>query len=815
MGMFDDLVPGQQQAGMFDDLMPKDYGIDYAQPVETVRGAIAKLPETDRQDALKQWAKSYVKRENEQGGVLQGIDNAVRTLARGSLIGEGLDEISAAASSGLHSITGGAVGAPYDETLAYQRARDKFIDDKYPAASIGGRIAGGLAGGGAALKAYQGTDRAQKLVGAIIGGPIPTQASRLTPYVGRTGGMFAQAAPYAVGYGVTARALGGEGDTVEEGARNRIDSALDPSRIGQDIAAAGFFTGGARAVEAVAEPVARALGPTYERYVAPNVAKILPPERKPSSAGAAASNGFDGPPMRAPDAEGAERAALSVIGQQLTRAGVTPQQLQQRLDDLSETRRFYSNSQAADAMALADIDPSLQRLAGAAARQQPEAYNIAERFIRTRQTGHSAPEFVEEMTLRGLPSKPQFDVNDTDTVAGQFDRINDALKRAYGLTDKKFHGHERNGYRTALKISEQQRERADETYTAAMKLAEAVDVQKYLAPTYKDILDDISQMTDSFRGPAQRMIKRLMSAKTLRDFDREKRVADSVISRYYNKNSDRMAPEIGRELNDIKNRLLASLDDHPSFGGAYKDARKAWQSDQEFIEALDAGRNAFKSGERKALEEYAMLGKKPGMEAADKDRLDELQKLYRLGMLDALYEKRPASGRDVTKLFEDPKTARILSGVFKQRKGTFSPQEQGRRLEGLLRDESAGIETRNKVLGGSPTARNLQDDAQLQFMQEIEEVVASARSSQPVTAFVERQVTRAIETLFGFRADTAQAIADKLFNADPTVRQLTVIQLREFMGNERMELFQRFMAGLNQRLSRASATTAGGMDEAE
>lgn len=810
MGMFDDLVPGQQSSGMFDDLMPKDYGIDFTQPVETVRVAIDKLPETDRKSALDQWAKSYVERENKLGGIGQSIDNTVRTLARGSIIGEGLDEISAAASSGLHSLTGGRIGAPYEETLAYQRARDKYIDEQYPAASIAGRIAGGLASGGAALKAYQGTDKAQKLVGAILGGPVPTQPSRLTPYIGRTGGMFAQAAPYAVGYGITARALGGEGDTVAEGARNRLDSAFDADRIGQDLAAAGFFTGGARSVEALAEPVARALGPTYERYVAPTVRSVIPQERRMASGGAAAPQDFG--PMRPPDPEGAERSALSIIGQQLTRAGVTPEQLAGRLDNLSDTRRFWSNSYADDAVALADIDPSLQRLAGAAARQQPEAYNIAERFIKTRQTGFADPQFADDLTARGLKIKPQFDTENTGATAGQFDRIQDAFKRAYGLNDEAFHGHQRNGYQTALRISANQKAKADETYDAAMKLAENVDVRAYLAPTFKSILDDISNMTDSFRGPAQRMIKRLMSAKTLKEFDREKRVADSVIGRYFNKASDRMAPTIGQELNGLKNRILSALDDHPSFGESYANARKAWQSDQEFIEALQSGRNAFKVGERQALEDYAMLGKKPGMDVADKKRLDNLQKLYRLGTLDALYEKRPAVGRDVTKIFEDPKTARIMSGIFKSRKGEFSPQRQGQRLEGILRDESLGIETRNKVLGGSPTARNLQDDAQLQFMQEIEEVMNTARSSQPITAFIERQVTRMIERLFGFRADTAASIADKLFNADPMVRQLTVMQLREFMGTERMELFRQFMAGLNQRVSRAAATTAGGME---
>ena len=78
---------------------------------------------------------------------------------------------------------------------------------------------------------------------------------------------------------------------------------------------------------------------------------------------------------------------------------------------------------------------------------------------------------------------------------------------------------------------------------------------------------------------------------------------------------------------------------------------------------------------------------------------------------------------------------------------------------------------------------------------------------------MEKTIHRVLEKLFGFRASTAKVIADKLFDANPQVREFTVKQLMQFMGTDRMDLLRQHMASANAHVSRASAIAAGGNNE--
>lgn len=144
---FDDLIPGQQapatapkaSAGgiSFDDLIPgnaaqgdlglhgvvrPDGAMNFDRPIEDVRADIARLPENQRQHALNAWAENYVAKEREGGGIGQRIGDTLNRVGRGLPgIGAWADEINAKVSDWTGQ-------APYDEALAYQRARNKAID---------------------------------------------------------------------------------------------------------------------------------------------------------------------------------------------------------------------------------------------------------------------------------------------------------------------------------------------------------------------------------------------------------------------------------------------------------------------------------------------------------------------------------------------------------------------------------------------------------------------------------------------------------------------------------------------------------------
>ena len=79
---------------------PKNFGIDWSRPIQDVRAEVAKLPEADRQEALKQWATAYVAKEREGvkamdlvpgapgvGPNPKRIDDFVRTFSKGTIVG--------------------------------------------------------------------------------------------------------------------------------------------------------------------------------------------------------------------------------------------------------------------------------------------------------------------------------------------------------------------------------------------------------------------------------------------------------------------------------------------------------------------------------------------------------------------------------------------------------------------------------------------------------------------------------------------------------------------------------------------------------
>lgn len=116
-------------------------------PNEAIRGLIEQHA-TDpklRASALSQWADQFVNSERSQGGVGQAVGDTVRNFARGTPVGSWLDEANAGTSAALNYATGGKMGAPYDEAVAYQRATDRAVDKAHPVLGTATKIAGGIA----------------------------------------------------------------------------------------------------------------------------------------------------------------------------------------------------------------------------------------------------------------------------------------------------------------------------------------------------------------------------------------------------------------------------------------------------------------------------------------------------------------------------------------------------------------------------------------------------------------------------------------------------------------------------------------------
>jgi hypothetical protein len=187
-----------------------EFGVDFDQPVDAVRKSLGAIPDQQRERALQLWADHYVSKERASGGTGMAADNTVRTLARGTFVGPFLDEISAAGNSVAYDISNGNVGAPYDESLAYQRARDRAVDKDYPVASVAGRLAGGLAGGVGAIRQGGG------LAATAVGGPLAVMAPAAT-----TASRIGQGTAVGTKFGAVAGAGEAEG-----GVGNRLEGAL-------------------------------------------------------------------------------------------------------------------------------------------------------------------------------------------------------------------------------------------------------------------------------------------------------------------------------------------------------------------------------------------------------------------------------------------------------------------------------------------------------------------------------------------------------------------------------------------------------------
>lgn len=273
---------------------PKHFGIDFDQPINKVRDALKSIPATDRPDALRQWADHFVASERQQGGLGQSINNAARTVARGSFVGPYLDEAEAAIASGMHKLTGGAAGAPYDEAVAYQRAKDRAVDANAPIASFAAKVAGGVAGGGAALKAV---GAVPGIAGALAGGPL----AAITP-AASIAGKVAQGAGVGGAYGA-AQGFGAGEETLT----NRIESAATGGLLGAGL---GGVIGGAAGTVGAVRQAAAGQGQTgaYNRF-AGQIEDGVDTFANQVATGAARNT------------QNIQRRTLDILGEEMERAG--------------------------------------------------------------------------------------------------------------------------------------------------------------------------------------------------------------------------------------------------------------------------------------------------------------------------------------------------------------------------------------------------------------------------------------------------------------------------------------------------------------
>lgn len=771
--------------------------INLDRPIADVRADIGKLDEPFRAPALKRWADHYVAKENKSGGVAGAAnfaDNAgPRAWSRGTFIGPYIDELTGLSQQALHTITGGYLGSPYDEALAYQRAKDDAFDKEYPVYSTAAKIGGGLAGGiGAARTASK---EGVGLLSGLVGGPIAA-AKLPDPMLGKiavgagTGALYGQAA----GFG---NAEGGDGSTLEQ-AEKRIKESMPAIAIGAGVGAAAPVVIGAAGKGL--DVAGQALSPLMARIEALLARK---PDASRTSVGMAAKPldgdaASGGAASAKPVYPGAEAAAEQMIANQLTRANVPVARLRQQVADADEAARYYSSSRAEQVLAPVDLDPSLQRLAGSAGRQQPEAANTATTFMSARQTGNAPQPLPPEA---GLPTRPVMSVpGKNDPPMGQFERVRGALKKALLIDDSKFHGHAKNAYRTEQEIVEAAKREADALYGDAYKASENVDIRGVIAPVMQKWMQAASEEPREVAKAINGALKQFMTdtgpVTNLQRFDKAKQFLDGVIERLFESVEGRNR-YVGGVLTRMKNEMLDAIDTVATqeMGAKYKAARDAFGSRMEARDALRMGRDVFKENSDIAADQFAQL------------TTEGQRKLFRLGLLDGFEQHMGRQKRtaDVTQVFESPRIQGILEVVVPRSKGaTDTFVNRPERLGQFLANEKSMVETRNVVRGGSPTQRNKQDD---DAFDTLSSVVEQFRQSPSLVNVGLRAMQSLIDKMFGLGPETAAAIARKLFTADKAQQEALFRALEQRMGPTRMETMAQMLRDYQQALARAPTTS--------
>lgn len=176
-------------------------------------------------------ASAYVNKERKEGGLSYALTDRARQMAKGvPLIGKGLDEFSAFMSSPID-------GKGYEESLDYQRARDKTFEDARPKESMALGLTGGIASGIAAAPA--------------LAGVIGSAATR--------GGAVLRGAATGAGIGAVDGFVDGENGFV-----NRAEKSALGGVIGGAVGAAAvpFVAGVSKGINSIAETLARRSAPT-------------------------------------------------------------------------------------------------------------------------------------------------------------------------------------------------------------------------------------------------------------------------------------------------------------------------------------------------------------------------------------------------------------------------------------------------------------------------------------------------------------------------------------------------------------------------
>lgn len=405
---------------------------------------------------------------------------------------------------------------------------------------------------------------------------------------------------------------------------------------------------------------------------------------------------------------------------------LTPKQAFNQYAKGQTNRRFHSNSQAESPDAIVDFGDNVRRLGRTVTSNPGRASKIGTDFVNQRQSTQNA-------------------------------RINDTLER--GLRKKSSD----DFYQTKDKLISEQKSLSKPAYDKAFSGAKPVVIDD-LIESWIMRSEETSSAIGKKMSKAIKDISRAQKTndpeKALRILNGAKQGLDDAISK-----SRLNTPNLARELTSMKHELLSRID---KVNPDYKKARDVYKSKAELLDAQNVGRLFSKGDTEINIKSFANLSKPE-------------QEMFRKGVIQELKKKMGDQRftHDRTKFFDTPNSQSVLEAVFPKDTKKFKPYRQ---FIDLMKSEARFVQTRNKIIGGSPTASRVAENQGFSI-RSAGNFMDRAHDGRIVEAVV-GSVVKKLDELWSIKASDAEEIAKLLFDSNPKEISRTLYRLHQKYGQE-------------------------------
>ncbi len=281
----------------------------------------------------------------------------------------------------------------------------------------------------------------------------------------------------------------------------------------------------------------------------------------------------------------------------------------------------------------------------------------------------------------------------------------------------------------------------------------------------------------------------------LERFDAAKRSIDGLISEASNDNTKRL-------LTKMKNDLLDAVHGgdrlNPTRNVAYSEARAAWSSREELLEAAKNGAKFMRGN--------------PGDDGLPLTRQDytdlpaAAQRMWRLGAAEEL--KKMQGGKALGPNADFTRTVHQPNIYSRMRE--ITPQGQtSDNLSEIVSRESRMSRTAAEATGNSKTAQRLQDDTEFGGRDLLGAGWRAFRQSGGVLNLGFDMLRAGFERAFGFRDDMARALAQRLIAATPAEQDAILARVAHRIGNSRMDQFLEYAQRVQPHLSAGTSNVLG------